>query len=107
MESKGDKPASRRKPPNADITKAREVRMENLPSQTERKKERLAGRKPIPRDQSYPLETFKKLAGLTESGLAAARRAGLRVKKVGDSSWITGEEWFRWLNQAEDSTQLG
>lgn len=104
--SKTKQPLSEVRKANAAKARAARLSETSLREQASSKSKRKSAREPIPRDKSYPIEVFQKLAGLSDTALMAARRAGLKVKKVGDSAWVTGEEWFRWLNQAAESTQL-
>lgn len=88
----------------AVMQKAREARAANPQKGEIKKRKRLQGRRKISRNESYPVEEFLKRTGLSQQAWRDARVAGLGVKKLGDSYWITGEEWFRWLEAMETTS---
>ncbi len=57
---------------------------------------------PIANDQTYPLETFKRLAGLSHWAMRQARRNGLAVRTVGNRRYIRGADWSSYLAKIDD-----
>ena len=55
---------------------------------------------PIANDQVYPLETFKRLAGLSHWAMRQARRNGLKVRTAGNRRYVRGIDWSEYLERA-------
>ena len=46
---------------------------------------------------SYTLPEFMRRVGLAEWGMRSARRAGLRVTRVGNRAFVLGADWHDFL----------
>lgn len=49
--------------------------------------------------EAYPLPVFKRISGLRDAAMRAARRNGLPIRKVGTRSYILGDDWLRFLQR--------
>lgn len=89
--------------PGDRLQKARQSQSSKTPQRREfTKADRRQGRREVSRLECYPVEEFLKRTGLSQQAWRDARLAGLRIVKLGDSYWITGEEWFRWLQETAE-----
>ncbi len=59
------------------------------------------GLAPISSAETYPLEIFKKLTGQGDWAMRQLRRAGLKVRKVGQRSYVRGSDWHEFLAREE------
>lgn len=50
-------------------------------------------------DEAYGIGTFRKITGMGDAALRAARKAGLPVRKVGTRSYIVGADWLDYLKR--------
>jgi hypothetical protein len=49
--------------------------------------------------ESYPLEVFAERTGLGKAALRQARRASLKMTKIGRSKFISGRDWLEHLER--------
>lgn len=48
-------------------------------------------------DSSYTLAEFERITGQGRAAIRAARRRGLKVRRVGRTNFILGREWNEYL----------
>ncbi|MEX0936881.1 MAG: hypothetical protein WDZ59_03400 [Pirellulales bacterium] len=51
----------------------------------------------------YGLNEFKQRTGISDWALRQARRQGLKVRRVGNTSYVRGDDFIHWLIAQEDS----
>ena len=51
----------------------------------------------IAKDRAYSLDDFKTRNGLGDTGLRAARRAGLKVRYAHKRGFVLGADWIEYL----------
>lgn len=56
-------------------------------------------------DSVYPLEVFRRRTGLDTWAMRQARRAGLRVVRVGRRGFILGSDWVDYLKSTTAQQQ--
>ncbi len=57
-------------------------------------------------DKLYSLEAFKRVTGLKDWALRSARKAGLKMKRVGNRKFVKGKDFIDFLDsQNEDSPE--
>lgn len=56
---------------------------------------------PIREGECYPLELFKRNTGLSVWAFREAKRAGLKVRRVGRRGYVLGADWLAFLNREE------
>lgn len=49
--------------------------------------------------EAYPLPIFKRLTGMGDAAMRAARKNGLPLKKVGTRTFILGADWLSYLER--------
>jgi hypothetical protein len=56
-------------------------------------------------DSVYPLEVFRQRTGLDTWAMRQARRAGLKVRRVGRRAFIIGADFLRYLESIDIERQ--
>lgn len=49
--------------------------------------------------EAYSIGTFRKITGMGDAAMRAARRGGLPIRKVGTRSYILGSDWLAYLER--------
>ena len=50
-------------------------------------------------DEAYPIENFRRRNSMGKHALRMARRAGLRVLRVGRQSFVLGRDWIEFVDK--------
>jgi hypothetical protein len=56
-------------------------------------------------DATYPLREFQRISGLGDSALRAARRKGLVVTRVGRCGFVTGRDFYGYLQALAEGSR--
>jgi len=57
-------------------------------------------------DSVYPLSVFQKLTGLGSHAVRQARKKGLRMRDVGNRSYILGNDFYRFLDSQPQEDEV-
>ncbi len=54
-------------------------------------------------EKLYSLETFKRVSGMKDWALRSARKAGLKMKRIGNRKFVKGQDFIDFLDSTNSN----